>query len=73
MQQCGWRTLGIPSPSIRDSVKEPEHPATRCGTALLVRRAWTIPVVALGWLLLTRFAVAWVHTGQPTSGEASPA
>ncbi|OBJ60386.1 hypothetical protein [Mycobacterium sp. 1423905.2] len=49
------------------------NPAARCGTALLIRRAWTIPTVILGWLLVTRFVVAWVHTGQRAPEEASPA
>ncbi|GFG63508.1 hypothetical protein MKUB_09980 [Mycobacterium kubicae] len=64
---------GFASAVPQNALSDGGNPATRCGTALLVRRAWTIPVVALGWLLLTRFAVAWVHTGQQTSGEASPA
>nr|WP_232065353.1 hypothetical protein [Mycobacterium shinjukuense] len=37
---------------------------TRCDTALLVRRAWAIPAVAMGWLLVTGFLVVWVHNGQ---------
>jgi hypothetical protein len=34
---------------------------TNCDTALLVRRAWAIPAVAIGWLLVTGFLLAWVH------------
>lgn len=34
---------------------------TQCDTALLTRRAWAIPAVAIGWLLVTGFLVAWVH------------
>ncbi|CAM4151688.1 hypothetical protein MB901379_00619 [Mycobacterium basiliense] len=37
---------------------------TRCDTAVLVRRAWAIPAVACGWLLVAGFLVAWVHSGQ---------
>lgn len=36
----------------------------QCDTALLVRRAWAIPAVALGWLLLTEFLVIWVRQGR---------
>lgn len=34
---------------------------TNCDTALLVRRAWAIPAVAIGWLLVTGFLLASVH------------
>jgi hypothetical protein len=34
---------------------------TNCDTALLLRRAWAIPAIALGWLLVTGFLLAWVH------------
>jgi hypothetical protein len=34
---------------------------TKCDTALLVRRAWAIPAVAIGWLLVNGFLLAWVH------------
>lgn len=40
-----------------------------CGKALLIRRAWAIPTVALGWLLLTWAAIMWVHNGQQLSDE----
>jgi len=42
---------------------------TQCGSALLVRRAWAIPAVASGWLLVTGFLVAWVH--RESKDEAS--
>ncbi|MGB9221814.1 MAG: hypothetical protein WCB80_00400 [Mycobacterium sp.] len=29
-----------------------------------MRRAWAIPAVALGWLLLTEFLVIWVRQGR---------
>jgi hypothetical protein len=35
--------------------------AAQCGSALLVRRAWAISAVALGWLLITGFLATWVH------------
>jgi hypothetical protein len=38
---------------------------TNCDTALLVRRAWAIPSVAFGWLLVMGFLLAWVHAAQP--------
>ncbi len=37
---------------------------TRCDTALVVRRAWAIPAVAIGWVLVTGFLVVWVHNDQ---------
>jgi hypothetical protein len=37
---------------------------TQCHTALLVRRAWAIPAVAIGWLLVTGFLADWVHNEQ---------
>jgi hypothetical protein len=43
----------------------------QCGTALLVRRAWAIPAVAIGWLLVTEFLTAWVRTGQSKREAAS--
>ncbi|MCV7076137.1 MULTISPECIES: hypothetical protein [Mycobacterium] len=35
-----------------------------CDSALLMRRAWAIPTVALGWVMVTGFLVVWVHNGQ---------
>ncbi|WP_163754630.1 hypothetical protein [Mycobacterium botniense] len=32
-----------------------------CGTALLIRRAWAIPTVVMGWLVLTGLLVVRVH------------
>jgi hypothetical protein len=43
----------------------------KCDTALLVRRAWAIPAVAVGWLLLAGFLLAWVHDGQPKEETSS--
>lgn len=34
----------------------------RCGTALLLRRAWSIPVLVLGWLILTALVLGWLHS-----------
>jgi len=34
---------------------------TKCGTALLTRRIWAIPALAIGWLLVTGFLFAWVR------------
>jgi hypothetical protein len=44
---------------------------TKCDTALLVRRAWAIPAVAIGWLLVTGFLLSWVH--REAKEEASSA
>lgn len=39
------------------------HNAVRqCDTALLVRRAWAISAVGIGWLLITGFLSIWVHS-----------
>ena len=44
---------------------------TQCDTALLVRRAWAIPAVVFGWLLVARFLLAWVQAGQPEQETSS--
>jgi hypothetical protein len=44
---------------------------TQCDTALLVRRAWAIPAIAIGWLLVTGFLVGWVHSSQSEKEAAS--
>lgn len=44
-------------------------PTSGCGSALLIRRAWAIPTVALGWLLVTWVAITWIHGGQQTDDE----
>lgn len=49
---------------------------SQCDTALLVRRAWAIPAIAIGWLLVTVFLVGWVHgnqSGSQSEQEAAPA
>lgn len=33
----------------------------KCESALLMRRVWAIPAVAVGWLLVTVFLIAWVR------------
>ncbi len=33
----------------------------QCDAALFRRRAWAIPSVALGWLLVTTFVIAWAR------------
>jgi hypothetical protein len=43
----------------------------QCDTALLVRRAWAIPAVVIGWLLLTEFLVIWVRRGRSDEIEGS--
>jgi hypothetical protein len=34
---------------------------TKCQSALLTRRVWAIPFIAIGWLLLTAFVIAWTR------------
>lgn len=45
---------------------------TQCGNAVLVRRVWAIPTVAIGWLLVTGFLVKWVHNEQQAREGAEP-
>ena len=45
----------------------------RCDTALLIRRAWAIPLVVIGWLVLTGSLVAWLHHApRAAQGAARP-
>lgn len=37
----------------------------RCESALLIRRLWAIPSVAVGWLLVTVFLVGWARAAPP--------
>ncbi|MGA8544769.1 MAG: hypothetical protein WB785_05895 [Mycobacterium sp.] len=43
----------------------------QCGTALLIRRTWAIPITVVGWLLLTGLLATWVHNSQQADEEAS--
>ena len=45
--------------------------ATKCDSALLVRRVWAIPAVAFGWLLVAGFLLAWVRAAQPEKESSS--
>ncbi|MEB3984088.1 hypothetical protein OQ968_22830 [Mycobacterium sp. 663a-19] len=47
------------------------HLATRCDTALIIRRAWAIPTVAVGSLLIAAFLLAWVRAAQPEKETSS--
>ncbi len=42
----------------------------QCQTALMVRRAWAIPVALVGWLILSGLAVALWRHASPTSEGA---
>lgn len=64
----GWRS-NLTQALYADGNDNTQALVTRCDTALLVRRAWAIPSVALGWLLVTGFLVMWVHNDQH---QASP-
>jgi hypothetical protein len=33
----------------------------KCQSALFTRRVWAIPSVAIGWMLLTVFVIAWTR------------
>jgi hypothetical protein len=43
--------------------------ASQCDTALLERRAWAIPAVVIGWLLLIEFLMFWVRSSE-TGGRS---
>jgi hypothetical protein len=45
---------------------------TQCGNAVLLRRIWAIPTVAIGWLLVTGFLVMWVHNDTQAREDAEP-
>jgi hypothetical protein len=45
----------------------------QCGTALLERRIWAIPVAALGWLILTGLLTIWLHNAPRADREDSGA
>lgn len=44
----------------------------RCGTALLIRRAWAIPLVLIGWLVLTGVLIDWLHHAPQGQEEDAP-
>lgn len=66
----GWRS-NLTQALYADGNDNTQALVTRCDTALLVRRAWAIPSVALGWLLVTGFLVMWVHNDQH-QGQSYP-
>lgn len=41
---------------------------SQCGSALLIRRLWAIPTVAIGWVLICWVAVTWMR-GESLSDE----
>jgi hypothetical protein len=46
---------------------------TKCDTALLTRRVWAIPAIAIGWLSITAFLFAWVRGAQPAARSSAGA
>ncbi|MGH3555627.1 MAG: hypothetical protein ACRDT5_24155 [Mycobacterium sp.] len=44
----------------------------QCGTALLVRRVWAIPVAVVGWLIFTGLIATWIHNSPAAEHEAAP-
>ena len=42
----------------------------KCGTALLIRRTWAIPITVIRWGLLTVILAIWVHA-KPGAEEES--
>ncbi|OSC42683.1 hypothetical protein [Mycobacterium decipiens] len=59
----GWRS-DLTQALHASGTDNGEALVTRCDTAILLRRAWAIPAVILGWLLVTGFLVIWVHKDQ---------
>jgi hypothetical protein len=45
--------------------------AGQCGTALLLRRLWAIPVAITGWVLVTVVAAIWVRSTPDDSEEST--
>jgi hypothetical protein len=43
----------------------------QCGTALLERRIWAIPVSIAGWVILTLLVAIWLHNDPQTKHEGS--
>ncbi|WP_246540978.1 hypothetical protein [Mycobacterium spongiae] len=58
---CG---SGVSSNLTQAAQADDANLVQRCHEALMLRRAWAIPTIAIGWLLVTGFLVAWVHNDQ---------
>ena len=44
-------------------------PTAGCGPALLIRRAWAIPILAIGWSLIGWVVVLWMRADPTLSDE----
>ena len=55
--------------TIADDVAGATRFVDECNTALAVRRAWTIPLAAVGWLILSGFLVAVYRRSRLPSQE----
>jgi hypothetical protein len=64
---CG---RGFSSNLTRAADAAPNGMVAQRGTALLIRRAWAIPLTVVEWLLVT--GVAWVHNS-PSKDEQGDA
>jgi hypothetical protein len=45
----------------------------QCGTSLLERRIWAIPLAVLGWVIVTRLVLIWLRNDPRAKHEASQA
>ncbi len=45
--------------------------AGQCGTALLVRRLWAIPVATVGWVIVMLTAAIWVRSAPDEPEEST--
>jgi hypothetical protein len=67
--QWGWQIkcgTGYSTNLMQAEIANQAFPQTnfvdQCQSALVVRRAWTIPIAVVGWLILSGLAVAlWRH------------
>ncbi|HTQ16882.1 hypothetical protein [Mycobacterium sp.] len=64
---------GFNSTLSQASQTEGHDVAGQCGSALMVRRAWAISAMVLGWLLVTWFLASWVHNDHSKDEDAEPA
>jgi len=46
--------------------------ASQCGSAMLVRRVWAIPTVAVGAMLVAWFVAQWARGEQTNPEDAEP-
>lgn len=75
--QWGWQIkcgTGYSTNMMQADIANQAFPQTnfvdQCQGALAVRRAWTIPLAVIGWLILSGLAVALWRHASPTTERA---